>query len=68
MMRFKIFENFNEEKKSLSIDMMLVQYVNAARNKAHLLTRIEDFRKAKRPPDNTVNFLIWSRKLHYIGK
>ena len=51
MMRFKIFENFNEEKKSLSIDMMLVQYVNAAR-KAHLLTRIEDFRKAWHPPDN----------------
>ena len=67
MIRLKNFENFNGEKKSLSMDMMIVQYVNAAR-KAHLLTRIEDFRKAKRPPDNTVNFLRWSRKLHYIGK
>ena len=67
MIRFKNFENFNEEKKSLSIDMMLVQYVNAVR-KAHLLTRIEDFRKAWHPPDNTINFLRWSHKLHYIGK
>ena len=67
MIRFKNFENFNGEKKSLSIDMMLVQYVNAAR-KAHLLTHIEDFRKAWRPPDNTINFLRWSRKLHYIVK
>ena len=49
------------EKKSLSIDMMIVQYVNAAR-KAHLLTCIEDFRKAWRPPDNTINFLRWSPK------
>ena len=67
MIRFKNFENFNGEKKSLSIDMMLLQYVNAAR-KAHLLSRIEDVRKAWHPPDNTINFLIWSRKLHYIGK
>ena len=52
MIRFKNFENFNGEKKSLSIDMMIVQYVNPAR-KAHLLTSIEDFRKAWRPPDNT---------------
>ena len=58
MIRFKNFENFNGEK----IDMMIVQYVNAAR-KAHLL-----FRKAWRPPDNTINFLRWSQKLHYIGK
>ena len=63
MIRFKNFENSNGEK----IDMMIVQYVNAAR-KAHLLTRIEDFRKAWRPPDNTINFLRWSQKLHYIGK
>ena len=63
MIRFKNFENFNREK----IDMMIVQYVNAAQ-KAHLLTRIEDFRKAWRPPDNTINFPRWSRKLHYIGK
>ena len=55
------------EEKSLSIDIMIVQYVNAAL-KAHLLTRIEDFRKAWRPPDNTINFLRWSHKLHYIGK
>ena len=47
MIRFKNFENFNGEKKSLSIDMMIVQYVNPAR-KAHLLTSIEDFRKAWR--------------------
>ena len=67
MIRFKNFENFNGEKKSLSIDMMIVQYVNPAR-KAHLLTSIEDFRKAWRPPDNTNNFLRWSCKLHYIGK
>ena len=67
MIRFKNLENVNEEKKLLSIDMMLVQYVNTARN-AHLLTRIEDFRKAWHPPDNTINFLRWSRKLHYIGK
>ena len=67
MIIFKKFENFNGEKKSLSIDEMIVQYVNAAR-KAHLLTLIEDFRKTWRPPDNTVNFLRWSRKLHYIGK
>ena len=52
MIRFKNFENFNREK----IDMMIVQYVNAAR-KAHLLTHIEDFRKAWHPPDNTINFL-----------
>ena len=63
MMRFKIFENFNEEKKSLSIDMMLVQYVNAAR-KAHLLTRIEDFRKAWRPPDNTIPKMVAQATLH----
>ena len=56
-----------ERKKSLSIDMMIVQYVNAAR-KAHLLTRIQDFRKAWRRPDNTINFLRWSFKLYYIGK
>ena len=67
MIRFKNFENFNGEKKSLSIDMMIVQYVNAA-HKAHLLTRIGDFRKTWRPPNNTINFLRWSRKLHYIGK
>ena len=47
--------------------MMIVQYVNAAR-KARLLMRIEDFRKAWRPPDNTINFLRWSRKLHYKDK
>ena len=64
MIRFKNFENFNGEKKSLSIDMMLVQYVNAAR-KAHLLTRIEDFRKAWHPPDNTINFLRWSGHASY---
>ena len=72
MIRFKIFENFNGSEPFwriffLSIDMMIVQYVNAAR-KAHLLMRIEDFRKGWRPPDNTINFLRWSRKLHYIGK
>ena len=67
MIRFKNFENFNGEKKSLSIDMMIVQYVNAAR-KAHLLRRIKDFRGAWRPPDNTINFLRWSSKQHYIGK
>ena len=55
MIIFKNFENFNGEK----IDMTIVQYVNAAR-KAHLLTRIEDFRKAWRPPDNNINFLRWS--------
>ena len=49
-----------EKKKSLSIDMIIVQYVNAAR-KAH-------FRKAWRRPDNTINFLRWSSKQHYIGK
>ena len=58
-------ENFNGEKKSLSIDVMIVQYVNAA-SKANLLTRIEDFRKTWRALDNTINFLRWSRKLHYI--
>jgi hypothetical protein len=63
MIRFKKFENLNREK----IYLMIVQYVNAAR-KAHLLTHIEDFRKAWRPPDNTINFLRWLRKLHYIGK
>ena len=47
--------------------MMIVQYVNAAR-KAHLLRRIKDFRGAWRPPDNTINFLRWSSKQHYIGK
>ena len=73
MIRFKIFENFNGSEPFwrnffLSIDMMIVQYVNPAR-KAHLLTRIEDFRKAWWcPPDNTINFLRWLRKLHYIGK
>ena len=55
------------EKNKFINDMMIIQYVNAAR-KAHLLTHIEDFRKAWRPPDNTINFLRWSRKLHYIGK
>ena len=60
-------QNLFGENFFLSIDMMIVQYVNAAR-KAHLLTRIEDFRKAWRPPDNTINFLRWSRKLNYIGK
>ena len=44
---------------------MIVQYVNAA-SKANLLTRIEDFRKTWRALDNTINFLRWSRKLHYI--
>ena len=44
MIRFKIFENFNGSEPFwrnffLSIDMMIVQYVNAAR-KAHLLTNI----------------------------
>ena len=48
-----------------SIDMMIVQYVNAAR-KAHLLTCIKDFRGAWRPPDDTINFLRWSCKLDYI--
>ena len=57
MIRFKNFENFNGEKK-----------VYHAARKAHLLTGIEDFRKAWHPPDNTINFLRWSRKLHYIGK
>ena len=65
MIRFKNFENFNGEKKSLSIDMMIVQYVNAAR-KAHLLTRIEDFRKTWHPLDNTSDILQYI--LHYIGK
>ena len=67
MIRFKNFENYNGERKSLSTDMMIVQYVNAAR-KAHLLRRIKDFRGAWRPPDNTINFLRWSSKQHYIGK
>ena len=44
------------EKNKFINDMMIIQYVNAAR-KAHLLTHIEDFRKAWRPPDNTINFL-----------
>ena len=60
-------QNLFGENFFLSIDMMIVQYVNAAR-KAHLLTRIKDFRGAWRPPDNTINFLRWSCKLHYIGK
>ena len=47
--------------------MMIVQHVNAA-SKAHLLMGIEDFRKAWCPPDNTINFLRWSHKLHYIGR
>ena len=55
------------EKNKFINDMMIIQYVNAAR-KAHLLTCLEDFRKAWRPPDNTNNFLRWSCRLHYIGK
>ena len=62
MVQNRFGENF-----FLSIDMMIVQYVNVAR-KAHLLRRIKDFRGAWRPPDNTINFLRWSSKQHYIGK